>query len=256
MSIGTAKPTEAEMEGIPHYFIDSLSIFDEYNAGDFERDAIALLDQLFQTRDVVILAGGSGLFIRALCEGMDRFPDVPADVRKKVEAQYQAQGLAFLQDRLKAIDPAYAETVDMQNPQRLIRAISVFEASGMPFSHFRKGNKVPRSFTPVYFLLEWEREELYRRIDMRVDQMLEKGLVAEARQLYPHRSCNALQTVGYQELFDHFEGKTSLEEAIALIKQHSRNYAKRQLTWFRKHGEWRKVKMPYIGFLPTFMEIS
>jgi tRNA dimethylallyltransferase len=241
MSVGTAKPTAEEMQGVPHYFIDSLSIFDEYTAGDYERDALALLDQLYKTHDVVVLAGGSGLFIRALCEGFDRFPDVPQEVRNKIEELYREKGLPFLQEKLKEADPAYYAQVDLQNPQRLIRALAVHEASGLPYSHFRKGKTAERPFTPLYYLLEWDRDTLYRRIDRRVDDMIAKGLVEEARQLYPHRAQNALQTVGYQELFDYFEEKTTLGEAIALIKQHSRNYAKRQLTWFRKHGEWIRV---------------
>ncbi|MBK8490845.1 MAG: tRNA (adenosine(37)-N6)-dimethylallyltransferase MiaA [Saprospirales bacterium] len=238
MQIGTAKPTPAEMEGIPHHFIDSLSIFDEYSVGDFEQDALNILEQIYQNHQVAILTGGSGLFIRAVCEGLDRFPEVPAKVRKKVEALYLEKGLEFVQDYLQRVDPVYFQEVDQNNPHRLIRALAVYEASGMPFSHFRKGTKAKRSFIPVYFLLEWDRKTLYQRIDKRVDQMIAQGLEAEARELYPHRTCNPLQTVGYQELFDYFEGKTTLEEAISLIKQHTRNYAKRQLTWFRKHGEW------------------
>jgi tRNA dimethylallyltransferase len=242
MSIGTAKPTPEEMQGVPHYFIDSLSIHDEYSVGDFERDALALLEQLFQIHDIVVMAGGSGLFIQAVCQGLDRFPEVPAAVKKKVETSYREKGLSYLQQYLERVDPEYYAVVDRQNPSRLMRALAVYEASGKPYSHFRKGEKLERPFTPVYFLLEWEREELYRRIDQRVDEMVANGLVEEARRLYPHRHCNALQTVGYQELFDHFEGASSLERAIALIKQHSRNYAKRQLTWFRKYGEWERFR--------------
>ena len=241
MSIGTAKPTPEEMEGIPHFFIDSLSIFDTYTVGDFERDALALLDKLYQSHDVVVLAGGSGLFIKALCEGLDRFPDVPAEVRRKVEEGYREKGLEYLQDALRRADPDYFAVVDIRNPHRLIRALAVFEASGMPFSAFRNRQVAPRPFTPVYMLLEWDRQVLYQRIERRVDEMVQKGLVEEARRLFPHRGCNALQTVGYIELFDHFEGKTTLEEAIALIKQHTRNYAKRQLTWFRKQAGWIRI---------------
>ena len=240
MSIGTAKPTPEEMEGIPHYFIDSLSIFDEYSVGDFERDALALLDRLYLEHQVVVLVGGSGLFIKALCEGLDKFPEVSSEVRNRVETLYQEKGLGYLQEYLKRVDPVYYEEVDRNNPQRLIRALSVYEASGKPFSGFRKGSSAFRPFTPVYMLLEMDRKELYRRIDLRVDRMFELGLEEEARKLYPFRSQNALQTVSYQELFDFFEGKTTREEAIALIKQHSRNYAKRQLTWFGKQEGWSR----------------
>ncbi|MBK6902397.1 MAG: tRNA (adenosine(37)-N6)-dimethylallyltransferase MiaA [Saprospirales bacterium] len=243
MSIGTAKPTPEEMEGIPHYFIDSLSIFDEYSVGDYERDALALLDRLYLEHQVVVLAGGSGLFIKALCQGLDKFPEVSPELRNRMETLYQEKGLEYLQEYLKRVDPVYYEEVDRNNPQRLIRALSVYEASGKPFSGFRKGSSALRPFTPVYMLLEMDRKELYRRIDLRVDRMFELGLEEEARKLYPFRSQNALQTVGYQELFDFFEGKTTREEAIALIKQHSRNYAKRQLTWFGKQEGW-------VGFHP------
>ena len=241
MRIGTAKPTGADMEGIPHYFIDSLSISEAYSVGDFERDALRILEDVYREHDVAVLAGGSGLFIRALCEGLDPFPEVPAEVRRKVEEQYREKGLSYLQEQLRRVDPDYFEEVDIHNPQRLIRALAVYEASGTPFSQLRNGRASNRPFTPVYVLLEWDRKVLYQRIDERVDKMIEDGLVEEARRLYPHRAFQALQTVGYQELFDFFEGKTTLEEAIALIKQHTRNYAKRQLTWFRKHGAaWPK----------------
>lgn len=241
MHIGTAKPTEAEREGIQHYFIDSLDITREYSVGDFERDALRILEDVYREHDTAVLAGGSGLFIRALCEGLDPFPEVPADVRRTVEDQYREKGLSYLQEELRRVDPDYFEEVDIHNPQRLIRALAVYAASGKPFSGFRKATAAARPFSPVYILLEWDRDTLYQRIDERVEQMVADGLVEEARQLYPHRDYNALQTVGYQELFDHFDGKTTLEEAIALIKQHTRNYAKRQLTWFRKHGAaWKK----------------
>ena len=235
MSIGTAKPTPEEMQGVPHHFIDSLSIFDEYSVGDFEREALALLERLFQKYDLVVMAGGSGLFIQAVCEGLDRFPDVPAAVRKGMEALYKEKGLPFLQEYLQRVDPAYFSEVDTQNPHRLIRALAVYEVSGMPFSHFRKGNKTARPFDCAYRYLDWERPELYRRIEARVDDMMAKGLLEEARQLFPHRNCNALKTLGYQELFEHLEGKISLEEAVAFVKQHTRNYAKRQITWFKKY---------------------
>jgi tRNA dimethylallyltransferase len=235
MSIGTAKPTPEEMRGVPHHFIDSLSIFDHYSVGDFEREALALLDRLFQKYDAVVMAGGSGLFIQAVCEGLDRFPDVPGEVRKKMEALYREKGLPFLQEYLQQVDPVYFSEVDTKNPHRLIRALAVYEASGKPFSHFRKGNKSARPFDCVFRYMDWERPELYRRIDARVDEMMQKGLLEEARRLFPHRNLNPLKTVGYQELFEHFEGRTGLEEAVALVKQHSRNYAKRQITWFKKY---------------------
>jgi tRNA dimethylallyltransferase len=238
MSIGTGKPSPEELAAVPHHFIDSLSIQDDYSVGDFEKQALATLDQLYQTHNVAILVGGSGLFLRAVCEGLDYFPDVPAEVRQEVEALYEKQGLEALQEELERVDPVYCEEVDLYNPHRLIRALSVCRSSGRPFSDFRNQEKEPRPFTSIYLLLQLQRQDLYDRIHRRVDGMVADGLVEEVRNLYPYRHLNALQTVGYQELFDHFDGKCSLEEAVDKIKQHSRNFAKRQGTWFRKRPHW------------------
>ncbi|MCB0585569.1 MAG: tRNA (adenosine(37)-N6)-dimethylallyltransferase MiaA [Phaeodactylibacter sp.] len=242
MNIGTAKPTEEELAQAPHYLINSLSIEEEYSVGDFERDALQLLGRLFQKHDIVILAGGSGLYIKALCEGLDEFPEVPAAIRQSVEQDYREKGLAFLQEELARTDPDYYEEVDRQNPHRLIRALAVFRASGQPFSSFRKAIIQPRPFTPIYLQLHWPRQELYRRINRRVEQMMAAGLAEEARTLFPRRRLTALQTVGYQELFDHFDGKHSMEEAITLIKRNTRRYAKRQLTWYRRDGHWKLLR--------------
>ncbi|WP_245550025.1 tRNA (adenosine(37)-N6)-dimethylallyltransferase MiaA [Haliscomenobacter hydrossis] len=238
MTIGTAKASAEELDMVPHHFINSLSIREAYNVGDFERDALALLAQLYQKHQVVILAGGSSLYIKALCEGLDVFPDVPTQIREEVEALYQSAGLAALQKELTQVDPVYFAEVDQSNPHRLIRAISVFRASGLPFSSFRTQQAEPRFFTPIYLWLEVPREILYERINQRVDQMLEHGLETEARSLFEQRHLNALQTVGYQELFDYFVGNISREEAIELIKRNSRRYAKRQGTWMRRDGFW------------------
>ena len=242
MNIGTAKPTEEELEQAPHHLINSLSIEQEYSVGDFERDALHLLDELFQKNDIVILAGGAGLYIKALCEGLDVFPEVPLVARNLVEEEYRQKGLSFLQEELARIDPDYYKEVDRQNPHRLIRAIAVFRASGQPFSSFRKEKKQFRPFTPIYLQMHWPRRELYQRINQRVEQMVASGLVEEARLLYPRRALPALQTVGYQEIFDYFDGKASLEEAIALIQRNSRRYAKRQLTWYRRDGHWKLLR--------------
>ncbi len=242
MNIGTAKPTAEERAQAPHYFIDSLSIGQEYSVGDFERDALQLLEKLFQQNDVVVLAGGAGLYIKALCEGLDEFPEVPPEVRRAVEEEYRAKGLEFLQEELSRIDPGYYQEVDKQNPRRLLRAIAVFRVGGRPFSSFRTKNKKPRSFTPIYLQLHWPRQELYSRIGRRVEQMMAAGLEEEARRLYPKRRLTALQTVGYQELFDHFDGATGKDEAIAMIRRNSRRYAKRQLTWHRRDGHWKLLR--------------
>ena len=242
MNIGTAKPTAEEMAQAPHYFINSRSIESEYSVGDFERDALQLLERLFEEKNVVILAGGSGLYIKALCEGLDKFPEVPLVIRQAVEEEYQEKGLPHLQAELQRIDPAYYKIVDTYNPHRLIRAIAVFRASGQPYSSFLSQASPQRFFTPIFLQLHWPRAELYARIDARVETMMEQGLLEEARSLYPKRKFTALQTVGYQELFEHLDGRLSLEEAVSLIQRNSRRYAKRQLTWYRRDGHWKLLR--------------
>jgi tRNA dimethylallyltransferase len=246
MSIGTAKPSPEELQQAPHHFINSLSIHDSYSVGDYERDALALLQELFQKKSKVILTGGSGLFIRAVCEGLDEFPDVPEETLKAITQLYENEGLSALQQRLKKLDPDYYQEVDLQNSRRLIRALSVCKASGRPFSSFRQGGKKTRPFQPFYISLEWERTQLYERINRRVDQMMAEGLLEEAQQLHPHRHLKSLQTVGYQELFDYFDGLHSLDRAVELIKQNTRRYAKRQLTWFRKRDHWHRFRVDQV----------
>lgn len=241
MNIGTAKPSAEELARVKHHFIGHLSIHDPYSVGDFERDALALLEQLFQQYDRVVMAGGSGLFVKAVCEGLDAFPEVPEAIRAGVMEFFENHGLTALQEELRQSDPVYFAEVDRNNPSRLIRAVSVCRASGRPFSSFRRQVATPRFFEPVYVRMDWPRAELYRRIDQRVDDMMRRGLLGEARALYPFRHLPALQTVGYQELFDYFDQKTNLEEAIRLIRQHTRNYAKRQLTWMRRYGQWESA---------------
>lgn len=239
MSIGTAKPSLEEQGEIKHYFVDSLSVADDYSVGDFERQAIELLDQLFQKHRVVVMAGGSGLFIRAICEGLDTFPEVPDRVRSEVESGEKKFGIGWLQQELKRLDPDYFENVDRNNPARLRRALEVCLASDKPYSYFLSKGKTTRNFTPVFIQLDLPRAELYARIEQRVDKMIEQGLEEEARRLLPYRDRPALHTVGYEEFFDFFDQKTTREEAIVKIKQHTRNYAKRQGTWFRKYGQWQ-----------------
>lgn len=237
--IGTAAPTEEELNQASHHFIGQRSIQEPYSVGDFERDALALLEDLYEHNDLVILAGGSGLYQKALCEGLDTFPEVPPEVRQEIETLYEKDGLEALQQQLKAADPIYYEEVDLQNPHRLIRALSVIKASGQPFSSFRTQAKSSRPFRPIYIWLHRDRQELYGRINQRVELLFEQGLLKEAGAVYPFRQHTALQTVGYQELFDFFEQKTTLEEAKELIKRNSRRYAKRQLTWSRRDGFWK-----------------
>jgi len=242
MTIGTAKPTLEELAAAPHHFIDSLSVDQNYNVGDYERDAIPLLDRLFLKKNIAIVVGGSGLFIRALCEGLDEYPTIPEQVKNEVQDLFDTQGLNALQDELKNSDPEYFYKVDQQNPVRLMRALNVIRTSGKTFTSFQNQKKAERNFYPIYINLKIDREKLYEKINLRVDLMLEAGLVEEARALFPKKENNALQTVGYQELMKYFENKISLEEAIELIKRNSRRYAKRQMTWFRKDEHWREFE--------------
>lgn len=241
MTIGTAKPEEAELRQAPHHFIGHRSIQDSYSVGAYERDALDLLERLFEHHDVVVLTGGSGLYIKALCEGLDAFPAVPEAVRVEVQRFFEKEGLEKLQEEVRRVDPAYFAEVDRQNPVRLIRALAVWRSSGRPFSSFRKKKTASRPFTPIYLQLHLPRPVLYDRINRRVDLMLEKGLVEEARKLDPHREENALQTVGYSEWFEYFDGNISFDEAVRLIKRNTRRYAKRQLTWMRRDGHWKHI---------------
>lgn len=234
MNIGTAKPTMEERSQVPHYFIDSHPVTTNLSAGDFEREALSLLEDLFTRYTQVVLVGGSGLFINALRHGLDELPVAAPGIRDKWNHIYAEKGIAYLQEALAQVDPVYYDEVDRHNPQRLIRALEVWESSGKPFSSFRKNHPVKRPFDVLMIGLDMEREQLYSRINERVDQMMADGLVDEVRNLLPYRDLPALKTVGYAEIFDFLDGRFSLEEAVSKIKQNSRRYAKRQLTWFRK----------------------
>ena len=254
MNIGTAKPTTEEQSIVPHHFINSLSIGEQYTVGDFERDAISLLNHLFKNNKYAVMTGGSGLFIKAVCEGMDEFPHVPQEIKNKLESEYRMNGISPLQEELQAKDPLYFTSIDINNPHRLLRALSVIRASGRPFSSFRTNYKVNRPFETIYILLDLDRETLYQRINERVDKMIEQGQLEEAKRLVSQKHLNALQTVGYQELFDHFDGKTSLAEAIELIKQNTRRYAKRQMTWFRRDLHWTRFSPSEIAKMLDFIK--
>ncbi|AYL97099.1 tRNA (adenosine(37)-N6)-dimethylallyltransferase MiaA [Mucilaginibacter celer] len=238
MSIGTAKPDADELAAAKHYFINSHSVTESFSVGDFEREGLVLLDELFKTYDKVILAGGSGLYIKAICEGFDELPVADAETRDKLNLELQEKGISALQQRLKEIDPDYYAEVDLNNPQRLIRALEVFETSGKPFSSFRNATINQRPFDIIKLALDMPREKLYERINLRVDIMVKQGLIEEVKSLLPYRHLNALNTVGYSEVFDYFDGKSTLEEAIAMIKQNTRRFAKRQLTWFRRDQDF------------------
>ena len=234
MSIGTAAPTEEELSQVQHYFVHHIGIEDKYDVADYERDALQLLDKLFKKHDTVVMTGGSGLFIDAVCNGIDAMPDVQPDIREKVQKLYDKGGLKALQDEVQRLDPEYFSLVDQQNPRRLQRALEMCYQTGQPFSSFRSGNAVQRDFDIKKYALLWDRQALIERIDKRVDTMMKQGLLEEARALYPKRHLNALNTVGYKELFAYFDGQYTLEEAVEQIKIHTRQYAKRQMTWLRK----------------------
>ncbi len=241
MSIGTAAPTPKELHEVKHHFIHNISIFDQYDVATYEKDALLLLSQLFMDHQEVILTGGSGLFIDAVCNGIDAMPDIDTAVRDRVSKLYQQYGLIALQEELKQLDPEYWAIVDRKNPRRLQRALEVCYQSGDTYTSFRKATKAHRDFNIKKFALLWDRQELNNRINQRVEQMLAQGLVDEARRLYPYRHLNALNTVGYKELFDYFDGKIDLMEAVEQIKLNTRHYAKRQMAWLRRDQEYQWV---------------
>ena len=234
MAIGTAQPTAEELAAAKHYFIADREVEDDFNCGKYEVEALALLERLFAENRYVVAVGGSGLYIQALCEGMDSLPEADDALRAELKARLASEGLEVLADELRRLDPKYAEEVDIQNPARVMRALEVCITTGRPYSEQRMGKVAERPFNIVKVGTDMSRDVLYERINRRVDMMVEQGLVAEAMAMYPKRHLNALQTVGYRELFEHFDGNCSLEEAIELIKRNSRRYAKRQLTWFRR----------------------
>ncbi|MNE39832.1 tRNA dimethylallyltransferase [compost metagenome] len=234
ISIGTAKPDASELAEAKHHFISSHSIFDEINAGRFEVEALNLIADLHKKYDQLIMVGGSGLYINAVCDGLDDLPKADEDLRQQIVDTYEKEGLDYLQNEVKRLDPEYFGQVDQSNPQRLMRALEVCLMTGQPFSSFRNNSAKKRPFEIIKIGLNLPREELYARINHRVDLMVEAGLVEEAKAMYPHKETYALQTVGYTELFDYFDGKHSLDRAIELIKQNTRRFAKRQITWFNR----------------------
>lgn len=237
MNIGTAVPDKQQLAAVPHYFIESRSIFEPYTAGMYEVDAINTIDQLFEKHHFVVLTGGSGLYIDAVCLGIDAIPATNPETREMLKLRLKNEGLTSLSDWLKRLDEESYNTVDINNPQRVIRALEVCIISGIPYSSLRKNFEKTRNFKIIKVGLQRDREELYARINLRVELMMEQGLLDEAKKLYPNRHLNALQTVGYRELFDYFDGKITLEEAVVLIKRNSRRYAKRQITWFNRYDD-------------------
>lgn len=240
MKIGTAVPNEEELASAPHHFIQNKSIFESYSVGDFEQEALAKLDELFPKNNIQIMVGGSGLYVDAVLKGFDDFPDIDDSVRTEINAKYDDLGIEFLQEQLQNLDSEYYQKLQtenpqtLQNPQRMKRFVEVCLGTGKPYSSFIGKRKNVRNFTPIIIGLEADREIMYNRINQRVDIMLNEGLLAEVESLYPNKHLNALQTVGYRELFDYFDGKITLEFAIEQVKMNTRRFAKRQITWFKR----------------------
>ena len=237
MNIGTAKPSPTELETVPHHFINSHSVKTLFSTGDFEVEALELMNQLYQKHNVLIMVGGSGLYINALCNGLDDLPEIDLKIRTELNQLFEAEGLATIQTQLQKLDPEYFAKVDQNNPQRMIRGLEMVLSTGKKLSSLLTSNKKIRPFNIIKIGLNTDRAILYQRINDRVDRMIELGLLDEVRQLLPYRNYNALNTVGYTELFDYLDEKTDLASAVSMIKQNTRRFAKRQLTWFRRDEE-------------------
>jgi tRNA dimethylallyltransferase len=237
LNIGTAPPSPEQLDEVKHHFIKSRSIFDEYTAGKYEIDALETINKLFETNDYVWLVGGSGLYIDAVCKGIDDIPGADSELRKSIVERYKNEGIESLRFELTRLDPDICNTLDIHNPQRIMRALEVCISSGKPYSSLRKNFEKSRRFDVIKIGLTIDRNLLYNRINLRVDNMMKAGLEKEARELYRFKDLNALKTVGYRELFDYFDGRTSLEKSIELIKRNTRRYAKRQITWFARYPE-------------------
>jgi len=234
MTIGTAVPEKEELAVVPHHFIQNRSIFEDYNVGAYERDALNVLDTLFKKHNTVVMVGGSGLYVKSVLEGLDDFPKIDPSIRLELKHVLEKEGIIPLQDQLKKLDVTTYNTIDIENPQRVIRALEICIGTNLPYSSYTGKLKKKRKFNSIVIGLNGEREKIYERINRRVDLMLEKGLLDEAQKLFPNKELNALQTVGYKELFSFFEEKVTKDEAIQEIKKNTRRFAKRQLTWFNK----------------------
>lgn len=254
LKIGTARPSEEELGRVPHYFIGNKSIHNPFSAGQYEREALKLLEDLFLLHDIVVVAGGTGLYIKALIEGLDKFPEIDPQIRKAYHKLYEESGIEPLQEELALLDPKYYKEVDLNNPLRLIRALTVIKSSGEPFSNFRKNKNTERSFRSIPISLSRPRDELYKSINHRVDKMIEMGLLEEVKRLQPFQNLAALNTVGYKELFAYFNNEYSIQEAIEKIKQHTRNYAKRQITWFKNQSDFQRFDAKDYGGIISYID--
>ena len=254
MAIGTAQPSREQMARVEHHLVDCLDVSEEFNCGAYERVALERLAELFEKHDTVVAVGGSGLYIKALCEGMDDLPDAEPALREELLRRLETEGLESLVEQLRELDEVYYNEVDRCNPQRVLRAVEVCLTTGKPYSSLRKGGAKKRDFEIVKIGIDYPREELYGRINRRVDMMMDAGLESEARTMLPHRHLNALQTVGFSELFDYFDGTISKEEAVELIKRNSRRYAKRQMTWFRRDKDIKWFTKPTSAEVIAYLE--
>lgn len=264
MTIGTAVPSLAELAAAKHHFIQNKSIFENYTVGDFEKEAIAKLNELFQDNDYAILVGGSGLYVDAILKGFDEFPEIDSTVRTDINTNYEKLGIGYLQQKLEQLDPAYYKTLTtenpqtLQNPQRMMRFVEVCLGTGKPYSSFLNQKKNNRNFTPILIGLEADRKIIYNRINQRVDIMMNEGLLNEAKTLYPNKELNAMQTVGYRELFSFFDKEFNLEFAIEEIKKNTRRFSKRQLTWFKRNEntKWFDFETPYTTIINYIKSIN
>lgn len=261
MRIGTAVPSSEELQAAPHHFIQNRSVFEDYSVGDFETDAINLLEVLFKKHEVVVMVGGSGLYVDAVVKGLNYFPKVSDEIKNQLISEFETSGLELLQQELKEKDPVYYSKVDLQNQHRIIRALGVCRAQELPYSSFLKSETTTRNFETVFIGLTAEREFIYNRINQRVDLMVEEGLIEEAKLLHQHKNLNALQTVGYRELFSYFEDLFSKEQALEEIKKNTRRFAKRQGTWFRKNEaitwfDYKTDVSEIINYIENILPIS
>ncbi|MCB9024553.1 MAG: tRNA (adenosine(37)-N6)-dimethylallyltransferase MiaA [Lentimicrobiaceae bacterium] len=255
LKIGTAAPDTTQLALVPHHFVGNLSLSDSYNVSQYETEVLELLNRLFQKHKLVVLTGGSGLYIRAVCDGIDMLPDADSEIRIYLQNLLESDGLSALRLLLQKLDPVYFQIVDVANPTRIIRALEVCMSTGLPYSSFRKKNPAKRNFRIIKIGLDLPRAELHQRINARVDQMMAAGLEQEAREFYPYRHLNALNTVGYKELFDYFDGNCSQDDAVEKIKTNTRRYARRQITWFRKENDlnWCKPDVEEVMNLVTIL---
>ena len=254
ISIGVAKPSKEELSLVHHHFINSHSIQEEINAAGFEKYALTVVDEIFAKNDLAIMVGGTGLYIKAFCEGLDAIPPVDPSIREAIIQQYEAKGMEWLQQELKEKDPNFFQAGEIQNPQRVMRALEVMQSTGHSILHYQKGDKVVRNFNIIKIGLTMPREVLYSRINLRVDNMIEEGLMDEVKALIPFKNLNALQTVGYSELFEYFDGNCTREAAIEAIKKNTRHYAKRQETWFRKDADIKSFNFATEEMLINYLD--